>query len=165
MVVLVVGLPGSGKTKWVKECLGDGICYDLDHIAAALRLTEPRMEYHTASRIIANDFMYGFLRMSGECEGNVFIIQTAPCIDEVEKIDPDFVVFCMGKYDTRTRNDYLKSFDKNNAEMRIQAILEWCHDTNISTKEVRMDARRYKFDRKTYELCPEDKHYPPLPRE
>lgn len=136
MIILVIGLPGSGKTTWVKERLQDGICYDLDYIAAALRLTEPHMEYHAESRNIANDFLYGFVRRGRECEGNVFIIRTAPWIDEVEEIDPDCVVFCVGKYDTRTRNDYLKDFDESDAEMRIQAIKEWCCDTNIIMKEV-----------------------------
>ena len=33
--ILVIGLPGTGKTTYVKKHLSRGVCYDLDAIAAA----------------------------------------------------------------------------------------------------------------------------------
>lgn len=51
MVTLVCGLPGSGKTTYVKNNIKDGLCYDLDYIAWALRLEGEHTEFHQEARL------------------------------------------------------------------------------------------------------------------
>lgn len=98
MVTLVCGMPGTGKTTWVKERLGDGLCYDLDAIAAAFRLRGPHEEYHDASRHMANDLFHGFTKQARLYSHEIFIIRTAPGPEEFEAINPDQVVICVKRY-------------------------------------------------------------------
>ena len=93
MTVLVIGLPGTGKTTYAKQHLGaDGLCYDLDHLAAAFRLTEPKAERHGAARKMANDLLMGFAQNADIYSPVVFIIRTAPTLTEIDALEPDEVV-------------------------------------------------------------------------
>lgn len=90
---LVIGLPGTGKTTYVKQHLGaDGLCYDLDHLAAAFRLTEPKAERNGAARRMANDLLMGFAENAESYAPMIYIIRTAPTLTEIDALDPDEVV-------------------------------------------------------------------------
>ena len=90
--ILVCGLPGTGKTTYVKQHLGSGLCYDLDQIAAAFRLAEPGEIIGEPARKMANDLLIGFANKANDYTGKVYIIRTAPDLGEVEKIKPSRVV-------------------------------------------------------------------------
>ena len=121
--ILVCGYPGTGKTTWVREHLGDGIAYDLDAIAGAFRLRQPHEEQHEPSRRMANDLLYGFLQSAGEYSDRVFIIRTAPRLDELQDIGPTRVVIRLKRFVKRP-----ESYD---AQERLQAVAQWCEENNV----------------------------------
>ena len=106
MIILVIGLRGTGKSTWCKEHLGDdGLCYDMDAIASAFRLRMPHEEYHTEARHMANDLLYGFLAQAEEYTDQIFIIRTAPSVEEIRQINPDVIVVCKKRYALREMDD------------------------------------------------------------
>ena len=134
-LILVVGLPGSGKTSYVRQHLGGGIAYDLDHIAAAFRLTQPHAEYHGTARRLANSMARAFAQNAVQYSNIVYIIRTAPTIDEVAEMMPDEIVVCKGSYDISDRKDLDKSFNRNQAEEMITAVAEWAELNNVPLKK------------------------------
>ena len=106
MLTLVIGLPGSGKTTWVKNRIGDGLVYDLDYIAGAFRLTGPHEEDHIPSVGLANSMFYSFARISRKYSRNVYMIRTAPSVSDLIEIQPDKVVVCNGSYPPTGRKDW-----------------------------------------------------------
>lgn len=126
--ILVCGYPGTGKTTWVREHLGDGIVYDLDAIAGAFRLKGPHEENHEPSRRMANDLLYGFIRSAGEYSDKVFIIRTAPPLEELEDIAPSRVVVRLKRYVHRPESP--------SARQRLQQVVEWCEDSSVPVEVV-----------------------------
>lgn len=122
---LVIGLPGTGKTSYVEQHLGDGIVYDLDAIAAAFRLKQPHEEDHAGSRRMANDILVGFAAKAGEYADNIFVIRTAPTEHELRQIKPDVVVICTRQYTDRPM-EY-----KQDAIWRIRQTIEFCREHSI----------------------------------
>lgn len=116
--ILVCGFPGTGKTTWAREHLGNGIAYDLDAIAGAFRLRGPHEEYHDASRRMANDLLFGFIQNAGEYSDKVIIIRTAPQIDELDGIAPTRVVVRMKQYVQRPEG--------GGTTARLQGVVQWC---------------------------------------
>lgn len=98
MKTLVIGLPRSGKTTYVQNMPGKWLAYDLDYLAAALRLREPHSERDSASRRIANDLLYGFIDNAEQYAENVYIIRTAPSTEELLAIMPDVLVVMRTQY-------------------------------------------------------------------
>ena len=98
MLTLVVGRPGTGKSQYVREHLSCGIAYDLDAIAAALRLAAPHEEDHEPSRGVANAPLPPFLEQARRFVGEVFVVRTAPTLDELQRIMPDRIVVCTRQY-------------------------------------------------------------------
>ena len=98
MITLVVGRPGTGKSRYVRERLGCGIAYDLDAIAASLRLRSPHEEDHGPSRSVANALLPTFLEQARRFAGEVFVVRTAPTLDELQRIMPERIVVCTRQY-------------------------------------------------------------------
>ena len=120
MLVLVIGLPGTGKTTYCREHLGDGLAYDLDAIASAFRLRAPHEETHEVSRRMANDMLWGFISEANKRAALVYIIRTAPTVDELEDIEPDRVVFC------KTQRMAVHVEREEKLRERIGEALDWC---------------------------------------
>lgn len=120
-VTLVIGLPGSGKSTWVKNNLGGGIVYELDAIASAFRLTVPHVgEPHGGSRRMAAALRSGWLAAAPKYASHIFIVRTAPDIDEVAEINPDEIIVCAKEYKQRTC-----TYDKEQYQRQIKNVMEW----------------------------------------
>jgi broad-specificity NMP kinase len=122
MITIVIGFPGTGKTTYCREHMGDGICYDLDAISSAFRLGKVDNE---ASRTMANDFLEGFAAQAEEYSDDVFIIRTAPNTREITDIRPDKVVVCQTIYGHR---------EVENSDLILQKLhkaIEYCRKNSI----------------------------------
>lgn len=133
--VLVIGLPESGKSSYVKEHIGDGLAYDLDYIAAAFRLKKPKEEMHESSRTMANRLLKGFIVEAPKYNSNVFIIRTAPYEQELYDIRPDKLVICEGGYKKRIENKY--DIDIDSCNDRIKFCRDWAKANNVPVEVVK----------------------------
>ena len=134
-VVLIAGLPGSGKTYYAREHLGNGIVYDLDHIAAAFRLKEPHSERHDAARMLANDLLKVFADQARKRASKVFIVRTVPDASEIEAVHPDKIVICGGKYNITARPDY-HEINREDYLRRLQTVRNIAQHYSIPVEEV-----------------------------
>lgn len=124
--VLVIGLAGTGKTTYVKNHLTHStIVYDLDYIASAFRLKTPKEEYFKPARRMANDFLNGFIARAQEYADKIFIIRTAPKIDDIEHINPDRLVVCEHQY------VFVYMDDRKEAIKRIRDAVDYCKARGI----------------------------------
>lgn len=136
-LILVIGLPGTGKTTWVKQHLKGGLAYDLDFISAAFRLTEPHKERNEPARKMANNMMRSFAQNAKRYAGTVFVIRTAPEIEEFCSINPDIVVIMNKEYAISNRKDYIKLPQALEKEYltNIGEIREYCRANDIEVLE------------------------------
>ena len=84
MIYIVTGLPGAGKTTYVKSIMTthDSI-YDLDYMVEAFTLCNG---FRSSNAIfIANSLLKPFVKAANECSiGNVYIIRVALSNEEIE---------------------------------------------------------------------------------
>ena len=128
-LVLVCGLPGSGKTTYTKDHLMGGLCYDLDAIAGAFRLEGPHGPRHDAARRMANTMALPFAVNARHYAGLVFVIRTAPKLYEVERLEPDEIVIC-------NRPPHLTpDMDPDEMTRRLCELREWAEANRIPVEE------------------------------
>jgi adenylate kinase family enzyme len=137
-LILVVGLPGTGKTTYVRQRMKDAVAFDLDHIAAAFRLRQAHEERHEPSRRMADLMGRGFAEAAKQYCGMVYIIRTAPTIEEVIDLSPTTVVHCKTLHNIAFRKDYKKLPAAMQEEMmeRLNELKEYCLDNSIEYQEV-----------------------------
>lgn len=136
-VILVIGLPGTGKTTFVKQHLGGGLAYDMDYIAGAFRLKQAHEELNDPARRLANSMAIAFAQNAKRYSGVVYIIRTAPTIEEFVNITPDTVVICNRAFSIAHRKDYKRLDSKKETEYleRIQELREYCQANDIEVVE------------------------------
>ena len=131
MVTLVIGMPGSGKTTYVRRVLGGGLAYDLDHIAAAFRLRSPHTELHEPARRMANSMAKAFAANAQRYASDIYIIRAAPFLDEVIDMEPDKIVVCTGSHNISERGDYERLTDPAAMQGRINDVIEWAEANSM----------------------------------
>lgn len=125
-ITLVCGLPGCGKSTYVKEHMADGaLAYDLDAIAAAFRLRMPHEEFHDAARRMVNDMLFGWLDTVKWYADEVYVIRTAPGLPELSRIQPDEVVICETQYVERDINVDIS------AESKLWSVKRYCERNEV----------------------------------
>lgn len=134
-LVLVIGLAGSGKTTYVRQNLGQGLAYDLDHIAGAFRLKQPHEEYHDIARAMANSMLKAFANKASEYGGRVFIIRSIPTIDLLMQLEPDRIIYCTGKHDISSRKDYVK-LNETEKQKQIKELIDFAKANEIPVEMV-----------------------------
>lgn len=135
-VTMVIGLPGAGKTTWVRQNMGsEGLAYDLDAIAMAFRLREPHAERSVPARRMAAALFKAFAQRASEYSPDVYLIRTAGNVDELSMIRPDRLVILRTAHDITDRKDYTP-IDLEPLEESIQAQLEWCKSNGIEVIQI-----------------------------
>lgn len=130
--ILVIGRPGVGKTAYVREHLQGGIAYDLDYIAAALRLKGPKDERYWPARRAADRMLHGFTKAAHEFAKRVFVIRTAPTEDELFEINPTKIIILQGAYE----NPAIDPERMKTIAQRIRAAAIWAERNGIDCEEI-----------------------------
>lgn len=126
-ITLIVGLPGSGKSTLAKKLLGGGLCYEMDAIASAFRLTTPHAEeIHTGARRMAAALRRGWLEQAQRYADDIIIVRTAPDVNELCETMPDKVIVCTKQYVYRPYK-----YDKAEYTAQLQGVVAWAKMNGI----------------------------------
>lgn len=130
--ILVIGNPGAGKTTYVRRHLGNGIVYDLDAIAGALRIQLPKAERFKPARWMANDLLQGFAEAAHRYVSDVFVIRTSPTPEEFDMIRPTKLVVIYGNYGS----DDLSPERRHSIASRIRECVGTAKRLGIELEEI-----------------------------
>lgn len=126
-LTLIVGLPGSGKSTLAKKLLQGGLCYEMDAIASAFRLTVPHMEEpHTGARRMAASLRRGWLQEARKYADNLIVVRTAPDVDELSETMPDKIIVCTKQYVTRPYR-----YDRDDYQRQLQGVVAWAKMNDV----------------------------------
>lgn len=144
MRILIIGLPGTGKTTWVKNNLEQNdLCFDLDWLAAAMVLgSEHERKNWVAKRVINKLLLPLVSEMeieTNKVDGNVFIIRCAPDWNELDDLDPDYVLFFVKEYDISHRK-FIDNTGLPEARIRVKAAIAWCEEQRVPYKIIGNDS-------------------------
>ena len=136
MIYIVTGLPGAGKTTYVKNKMKpNDIVYDLDYIAEAIVLGREKTRN---SIYITNKLLKPFIDLSSDIEADVYIIRSAPSKEEIELFNryiSKYLDVCRDYnycYEVRKDSITLEEFNKiqkrykdykSNSSIRIERVL------------------------------------------
>ena len=120
-VTLVIGMPGSGKSTWARRNLKGGLCFELDAIACAFRLTVPHNEPpNIPARRMAAALRKAFIAAAPRYTAKLMVVRSAPDIDEIAETNPDRLVVCWQEY---ARREY--EYTREEYKRRIAEAEEW----------------------------------------
>ena len=128
--ILIIGHPGSGKSTQAKKILKGGICYELDSIASAFRLTTPHSEQeHVGAKRMAAALRRGWLEAAPMFSNRIIVVRGAPDIDELEETNPTKLIVCTKHYVERPY-----SYDKQALQEKIDSAIEWAKLNGIEVE-------------------------------
>ncbi len=130
---LVIGLPGTGKTTYVKQNRGDALVFDLDYLKAVLTYSEIHSPDDEDARKVADTFLAAFVLFASLQRRDCFVIRTAPKLEELQTIHPDKMIVMTKEYDVSDREDY-HSVDKELYNARITACIKWCDKNGVDVE-------------------------------
>lgn len=130
--ILVIGNPGAGKTTYVRQHLGNGIAYDLDAIAGALRVSPPKAERFKPARLLANSLLPGFVQAAHKYVNDVYVIRTAPSREEFDQIAPTKLVAIYGNYGS----EELTEERRHTIASRIRECVDTAKRLGIELEEI-----------------------------
>lgn len=131
MTTLVIGNPGTGKTTFVRKNMKRGLVYDLDAIAGAFRLAAPKEDDYKPARWLANSLLPGFAQQARRYTQEVWIIRTAPKLDELIDIAPDKLVVLYGNYNCQE----IPADRRKDVAQRIKAAVEYAKNNGVEVEE------------------------------
>lgn len=127
MLTLVCGMPGTGKSTYVKEHLQGGLVYELDAIACAFRLTIPHKEpTHSGARRMAAALRSGWLQAARQYADNLFVVRTAPGDAELAETMPDKIVICTQQHIKRPYE-----FSKEEYQRQLDNVIAWADANEV----------------------------------
>lgn len=127
MLTMVIGMPGSGKSTWVKHHIEGGLCYELDSIACAFRLTIPHKEEpHAGARRMAAAMRSAWLIEARKHSDNLFVVRTAPSDEELSETMPDRIVVMTKRYVDRPYR-----FSREEYQRQIDSAIEWADANEV----------------------------------
>ena len=130
MLTMVIGMPGSGKSTYVRQHLGGGLCYELDSIACAFRLTVPhREEPHAAARRMAASMRQAWLQEARKYSDNIWIVRTAPDDQELSDTMPDRIIVMTKQHVERPYR-----FSREEYQQQIDNAVAWAEANAIEVK-------------------------------
>lgn len=129
---LIVGRPGTGKTEYARRHLHGGVCFDLDHLAGAVRLKRPKEERHMQSRMLVNSMLKSFTNAAHRYVDEVLVIRTAPDQDEIFDINPDKIILFTGDGDISELEDERR----RTIAQRLKALKEYAERNSIELEEI-----------------------------
>lgn len=143
-VTMVIGLPGAGKSTYVREHMRpESIAYDLDAIAMAFRLKPAHAERHEQARWMANAMFKAFAAKAPEFSPDVWLIRTPSSVKELSEIHPDKLVVIHGQHRIEMRGDYVR-VDIEPMKEAIAEQIEWAKANGIEVEEVSPPAKPEK---------------------
>ena len=129
-ITLIIGLPGTGKTTIAKSLVKNGVCYDLDAIVDAITLFNDRKNHeYSASHRIANDLLFPFIETAKKHTKNIYVIRTAPTLDELRELYPDKIIVCRKQFVMRNYR-----YDRDACLQRIEETIMWAKSNSITVE-------------------------------
>lgn len=130
MTTMIIGMPGSGKSTLAKRILQGGLCYEMDAIACAFRLTVPHKEEpHAGARRMAAAMRTAWIQEARLHTDNIVIVRTAPDDQELSETNPDKIIVCTQRY-----AECPYRFDPADYQRQIDAAVAWAEANGIEVE-------------------------------
>lgn len=135
-ITIVTGMPGSGKSTWVRNHMAKGdIAFDLDRIAGALTYSEEERENLSARRIaieLRPEMIEAILsEADGRNDLDCYIISTNPRKDMLDSIQAHLLDARVVLITTKFTDRNLPAGVEDGIQEHIVSFLDKCEEEKI----------------------------------